>query len=709
MENTKKKTIKRTALVIFSAALLIAVGFMFFKGKTSGEISKLISQALYYTKTNEYSRALDKLDEAELKGPNKEQQDTINQLREILVNLKKNPDQKDNYEDKLDELKKRLSGILDKGKKLSAEDEERIRKQKEEVLKRQKEIEELKARQEAIEKEQQRKDEEIEKLKKDLKKIKKGKNKKEQLAKIKEIEEEKTKLESERKRLEKNKREEEEKIKKQMEEEKKEQERQKQLENEKKRKEKEEKEAFHKSLEKGKQLLAEERYNDALEAFNTAEELDKNSSNAKAYKGLTLHRLKQTDKAQETLQDALRNNPDESMAMVGLGEIEYDRKNDAKAEDYYKEAVKRDNMALAYYRLGVLKLIKKDNSGAMEAFNKAYRSPDLKEVEKNIRVKLYYNMGKASERLKNSKEAINYYKKAAELDRNHENSYLALGQLYYDARNYTDSIYYAKKTYEISDNNYFAVFLLGKSYDNLKDYKNAVFYYEKALRIKSGEEELFYNLGRVNIFLKKYNDALVYLNKSLNLNKRSSTYIQHGLALIGLKNLDEADTSFKEALRINPNDIDAYKGLAMSALGRQDYAKAESVLMQAVGMNGKDYELWAKLGEIYFSKKEFSKSADSYEKAYQINPNKEVKFNLASSLLAAAQLDASEKMYKSVISEDSNYIEAREGLGDCYIAQKRLKDAKSELEEIIKRFPKYKNAKRVQNKIKQLEEVLKNG
>jgi tetratricopeptide (TPR) repeat protein len=207
--------------------------------------------------------------------------------------------------------------------------------------------------------------------------------------------------------------------------------------------------------------------------------------------------------------------------------------------------------------------------------------------------------------------------------------------------------------------------------------------------------------------LENYKQAESYLAKALQLDKKGRTYIQLGKAYIGMEAYEKAEKIFRDALRLNQNEVDAYKGLALSAFKQKNYKVTESILMEALKIAPRDAEIWAKLGEVYFVQNQYPKSVQAYEKSYDIMPTKQIKYNLAGSLLAANRLDQSEAMYENLIKEDPKYAEAYEGLADVYIARKNYAKAKQELETLLSQFPDYKYKERVTDKIKKIEKVMR--
>lgn len=731
MTDTQKTRLRNGAILLLVLSLGITVGVTFFNDKGDMRINRLITQALRYTRLGDYERGLNKLDDAEMLKPSEEQQEIINELREILIAIKNSPESKDLFQNQLSKLNKKLgklSGEEDIGKNddslkskellekeaQKAAEAERLAKEKERLAKLKEEeakAKEALAQEKKLAAEMKKRQAEIDKLKKALDKEKSKKDAEAQLAQLKAMEAEKKKLQEERALAEKLRKEQEEKLRKEQEaaeKERKAEEEKRKAEEAKRKAQEAEKNQFKNKIAQGKKLLAEEKYVDALDNFNDAEKMDGEDANLKALKGLTLLRLGQEAKANDYFDDSLRRNPDESLAHTGMGEIEYNKKNDDAAQRFYTRALRGQNTALAYYRLGVIELIRRNNEKALDYFQKAYSAPDLNELEKNIKVRLYYNMGKSYERLKDNSKAVGFYKKALSVDKEHENSLIALGQLTYDARSYRESITHLNSAFKLNSTNFFTLFLLGKNYDNLEDYRNAVYYYELAKRVRPESDEVLYNLGRALTFQKKYDEAIVNLKKAYSASPKSETLIQLGIAYIGKKDFSLAESSFKTALEKNSKDSDAYKGLAMSSFEQKNYEKTISILRQAVDINDKDPELWSKLGEVLFIQKQYDEALVSYEQSYRLAPSKQIKYNLAGAYLAAGKLDESERMYENVLSEDPKYAEAHEGLADVDIARKKFAEAKGRLEKLLNLFSAYKYQKRVREKISQLEGVLKN-
>ena len=98
----------------------------------------------------------------------------------------------------------------------------------------------------------------------------------------------------------------------------------------------------------------------------------------------------------------------------------------------------------------------------------------------------------------------------------------------------------------------------------------------------------------------------------------------------GFKNgkFENASKQFSEALRINPNFVDAYFNLANSYLAQNKFSEAEHYLLTSVQMNPALVESYLKLGLIKANTGNFNQAYYYIDKALEIDPNLEIAKNL---------------------------------------------------------------------------------
>jgi tetratricopeptide (TPR) repeat protein len=153
--------------------------------------------------------------------------------------------------------------------------------------------------------------------------------------------------------------------------------------------------------------------------------------------------------------------------------------------------------------------------------------------------------------------------KALELDAGSSGAYYVLAQIELHLGNNAEALTAAQKANELDVTSLPVYLVLGQAYQKNGQFKEAV----RALIIYN-----LYHPGDSNAMLflaTGYNTAGDY-QEAINLldevivkdKKRAEAYYQRGLAYLGLEEFKKASTDFKSAAGYDPNDFDAYIGLA---------------------------------------------------------------------------------------------------------------------------------------------------
>lgn len=107
--------------------------------------------------------------------------------------------------------------------------------------------------------------------------------------------------------------------------------------------------------------------------------------------------------------------------------------------------------------------------------------------------------------------------------------------------------------------------LKGNELYNQSQFDQAEIQYRMALETDPKNVTAKYNLANALQKQKKYNEALTILEElsasATDKNLRSTTYYNQGVAHTKLKNLESSIESYKNALRINPDDKQARENL----------------------------------------------------------------------------------------------------------------------------------------------------
>jgi len=114
--------------------------------------------------------------------------------------------------------------------------------------------------------------------------------------------------------------------------------------------------------------------------------------------------------------------------------------------------------------------------------------------------------------------------------------------------------------------------------------------------------------------------ATVASSSWAQLPTESDVYVDRGIVAYDNKQYPEALQAFQEALRLNPDNINAlyYSGLAYMAL--EQYEPAQAVLEQARKLAPTDQDVAFQLGVAYFLQQEYEKAEVPFRQVYATQP-----------------------------------------------------------------------------------------
>jgi tetratricopeptide (TPR) repeat protein len=83
---------------------------------------------------------------------------------------------------------------------------------------------------------------------------------------------------------------------------------------------------------------------------------------------------------------------------------------------------------------------------------------------------------------------------------------------------------------------------------------------------------------------------------------------------------DGAREAYQKALKLEPNNADAYRHLARLYAKIGDYERAFDAYRKALAMHPKDAALWYDLGQCHNRRKQFNDSIPCFERALELDP-----------------------------------------------------------------------------------------
>lgn len=191
---------------------------------------------------------------------------------------------------------------------------------------------------------------------------------------------------------------------------------------------------------------------------------------------------------------------------------------------------------------------------ALDLYNKVYELSNGENLEALINLALIYDS------LEKTEKAIEYYKKALNIDDYEERAYYGLATIYDDEGKYEKAIELYNKAIYINPNYYAAYFFLANAYDASGKKNLAIQTYEKLLSLDPMDFWANLNLGSIYEELNQNDLAYKMFSKALKID--SNNY----LALFNMGVICYKFNMIKRAINFYERSIEKNKNYAYSYL-----------------------------------------------------------------------------------------------------------------------------------------------
>lgn len=173
------------------------------------------------------------------------------------------------------------------------------------------------------------------------------------------------------------------------------------------------------------------------------------------------------------------------------------------------------------------------------------------------------------------------------------------------------------------------------------------------------DAELQYNLGILYEKLKNFDKAETAYKKAIEISPQEDFYYNLGEVLVSEKKWDEAIDAFKKVLKDDPKDGNCYFNLGLCYFNKEEMNLATDNFQQAVNLNPQDLYAHFYLGNIYQNNGLTNFAEESYKKVLTISPDYSwAYFNLASIAYKNENLELAKEYLLKTIEYNKNDIEA---------------------------------------------------
>lgn len=332
-----------------------------------------------------------------------------------------------------------------------------------------------------------------------------------------------------------------------------------------------------------------------------------------------------------------------------------------KAEEAYKSGIAAAPISpLNYAGLGRVAWMKGDKAVNTAQFDKAVEIMNTRsnKVPKPIQQLCYLKMAEAymATETKELTKALEYINLAMLLNEANPDVYVQLGDYYgiRDGINLTNAMMQYNKALELDPKSTRTYLRKGNRYRGMDNWDEALIYYNQAIDIDATfapayreKAELLYAAGRTKQAIEAY-------EKYIELNNNCRVQQRFGIFIYAAEDYARAIPELEKGVACNPDNATLYRLLAYSYYEGGDFAKSQANMdsffavqakMGKPAIIGKDYgykarlqmkagqdslalltyeaaiakdssftELYTELATYYYSKKNYAKAADNYEK-----------------------------------------------------------------------------------------------
>ena len=304
-------------------------------------------------------------------------------------------------------------------------------------------------------------------------------------------------------------------------------------------------------LEKGRCLYNLERYDEALESFDRAIDLDPNDKLAWVRRGDLLHNnLQRSEEALVSFDRAIELDANSQNIWLERGYVLNVLKRYEEALVSFDRALKFDDNSryIEFLRGNALYNLKR--------YDEALASYDrVLEPDDNIQY-IWFLRGNVLNQLKRYEEALAAYDRASELDPNDLDIWTLRGNVLYNLKRYDEALASYDRATKLDVNFQSAWANRGYVLNNLKRYEKALAAYDRALELDEKDTLTWVFRGNVLNNLKRYEEALVSFDRAIELGyKSSNVFFNRAIAILGLNRWDEGIAALDDAFqRLEPDN-----------------------------------------------------------------------------------------------------------------------------------------------------------
>jgi tetratricopeptide (TPR) repeat protein len=207
---------------------------------------------------------------------------------------------------------------------------------------------------------------------------------------------------------------------------------------------------------------------------------------------------------------------------------------------------------------------------------------------------------------------------------------------------------------------------------------------KKVLQMKPDFARAHRAIGQIFLDAGKTDEALAAFAKALELEPNlSGVRIFYASALIKNNQPEKAITQLREAIEKNEKNALAYALLGLAEERISKFEEAFADYTRAIEMDATNATALEGRARLHEKRGALDKAINDYSKAYQVQPSREAALRLAALYTRANQPQAAISIYRSLLVEKPDDINARIEMAQVLYENGQAEEAQKEIEKLL--------------------------
>jgi predicted O-linked N-acetylglucosamine transferase (SPINDLY family) len=288
-------------------------------------------------------------------------------------------------------------------------------------------------------------------------------------------------------------------------------------------------------------------------------------------------------------------------------------------------------------------------------------------------------------------EATSIYLEVLKNQPNNFNALQLFGSLLIIEKKYKEAINYLKKAVEINSTYAHCYNNLGMAYKALLEHQKAITSFTKAIELQPSYIDAIVNRASLYLEILQFNHAIEDYSLAIKFKPDFAEVIHNrGYAFMKIKQFGDAIENFSIAINLKPNFAEAFCNRAYCFTEQKNYDAAIADCDQAINLKPNLAEAFLTKGNVYAKINEYTIAIENYDVAIQIQPHyAEAYSNRGSMKRNLKRLEDAYSDYTIAININPDYAEAYSNRGCLLIELMRFEDALNDQNNAIKLDPNY--------------------